>query len=95
MLVNLSYAMTVQIGSLINIWSENTALRFIFENTYVSVWVSNSEERKSILARIAESLYFGSSTPVSGSASAYARSRSVSYSMSRSESAISPIINLN
>jgi hypothetical protein len=32
MLINLPYAMIVQIGSLIIIWLENTAIRVIFEN---------------------------------------------------------------
>jgi hypothetical protein len=39
--------MTVQFGSLNNVWSENTAVQIYFKNDLISVWVPNSEERKS------------------------------------------------
>jgi hypothetical protein len=84
-------------------WSENTAIQFILKIFLFSVWVPIFEERKTnprnpylkMLVRIAESLYYGGSTPILGSASAYVRSGSVSYSANGSESTKSPIINLN
>jgi hypothetical protein len=95
--------MTVQFGSLNNIWSENTAVQIYFKNDLISVWVPNSEERRlnprkpylRVLARIVKSLYSGGSASVSGSAPAYTRSGSASVSASGSESTISPIIYLN
>jgi hypothetical protein len=103
MLVNLSDAMTVQFGALINIWSENTAVQIYLKIDLFSVWVPIYEERKvnpkkpylGVLVRIVESLYFGGSASVSGSAPTYARSGLASISVSGSELTISPIINLN
>jgi hypothetical protein len=94
--------MIVQIGSLMNFGQKTPQFRFILKIVLFSVWVSNSEERKSnprkpylgVLMRIAGSLYSGGSASVSGSAPAYARSGSASISASGSESTISPIINL-
>jgi hypothetical protein len=93
MLVNLSDAMTVQFGSLNNVWLENTAVQFYLKTFLFTVWVPNSEERKSnprkpyqrVLVRITESLYSGGRTPASGSASAYVGSGVTSYSASGSE----------
>jgi hypothetical protein len=100
MLVNLSDAMTVQFGSLNNVWSKNTAVQIYFKNILFSVWVPNSEERKSnpgksylrVLMRIAKSLYSGGGTSASRPASAYPGSGSASNSVSGSESTISPIL---
>jgi hypothetical protein len=83
--------------------SENTIIQIYFKNILFSVWVPNSEERKSnlrkpylgVLVRIAESLYSGGSASLSGSAPEYARSGSASVSVSGFESIISPNINLN
>jgi hypothetical protein len=80
-------------------WSETPQFRFILKIILFSVWVPNSEERKSnprkqylgVLVRIAESLYSGGRTPASGLASAYVGSGMTSYSVSGSESTISPI----
>jgi hypothetical protein len=77
--------------------------RYILKIFLFSIWVPNSEERKTnpkkpyqgVLVRIAESLYSGGSASVSGSAPTYARSGSASISASGSESTMSPIINLN
>jgi hypothetical protein len=101
MLVKYRMHMTVQIGSLINFGQKTPQFRFIFKTVLFSVWVPNSEERKSnprkpylgVLERIAESLYSGGRPPASGSASAYVGSGATSYSVSGSESTISPIFN--
>jgi hypothetical protein len=93
-----------QIESLINFGQKNTAIQIYFKNIlFFSVWVPNSEERKSnprksylgVLVTITESLYSGGRTPASGSVSAYVWSEVTSYSASGSESTISPILNLN
>jgi hypothetical protein len=78
-LVKYRMHMTVQIGSLINFGQKIPQFRFILKIILFSVWVPNSEERKSnprkpylgVLVRIAESLYSGGRTPASWSASAY------------------------
>jgi hypothetical protein len=101
MLVNLPDAMTVQFGSLNNVWSENAAVQIYFKNILFSIWVPISEERKAnsrnsylrILVRIAESFYSGGSAPVSGSASTYVRSGSTSIYVSGSESTILLVCN--
>jgi hypothetical protein len=94
MLVSYRMHMADQIWCLNSVWSEKNLNSIYFENSSFSIWVPNSEERKSnpknpymgVLVRIVESLYSGGSTPVSGSAS---------NSASESESTISPIIDLN
>jgi hypothetical protein len=95
--------MTGQIGSQINFGQKTPQFRFSLKTVLFSVWVPNSEERKSnprkpylrVLVRIAKSLYSGGITPASGSASAYVGSGVTSYPASGSESTISPNINLN
>jgi hypothetical protein len=95
--------MTGQIWSLINFGQKIPQFRFILKTDLFSVWVPNSEERKSnprkpylgVLVRITESLYSGGRTPTSGSVFAYVWSGVTSYSVSGSESTISPIFNLN
>jgi hypothetical protein len=90
--------MTDQIWSLINFGQKIPQFKFILKTVLFSVWVPNSEERKTnprkpylrVLVRIAESLYSGGRTPASGSASAYVGSGVTSYSASGSESTISP-----
>jgi hypothetical protein len=94
MLVSYRMHMADQIWCLNSVRSEKNLNSIYFENSSFSIWVPNSEERKSnpknpymgVLVRIVESLYSGGSTPVSGSAS---------NSASESESTISPIIDLN
>jgi hypothetical protein len=90
--------MTGQIKSLIIFCQKTPHFRFIFKTFYFSVWVPNSEERKSnpkkpylgVLVTIAKSLYSGGRTSASRSASAYVGSGVTSYSVSGSESTISP-----
>jgi hypothetical protein len=94
--------MTGQIKSLNSVWSEKNSNSDLFLKTVLfSVWVPNSEERKSnprnpylrMLVRIAESLYSRGSVPISGSMSVYAGSGLASNSASGSESTISPVRN--
>jgi hypothetical protein len=91
--------MTGQIKSLIMFGQKTPHFIFILKIFYFSVWIPNSEERKSnlrkpylrVLVRIVESLYSGGRTPALGSASAYVGSGVTSYSASGSESTVSPI----
>jgi hypothetical protein len=94
--------MTGQILSIISVWLEkNRNSVYILKIYLFSVWVPNSEKRKSnprnpymrVLVRITKSLYSGGGTPALRSASAYAGSGSASCSASGSESTISSIIN--
>jgi hypothetical protein len=46
-LVNLPDAITVQLGSLNNVWLVNIAVQIYFKNIFLfSVWVPNSEENE-------------------------------------------------
>jgi hypothetical protein len=80
-----------------------TVIQFIFLKQFISVWVPNSEERKSnpknpylgVLVRITKSLYYGGNMPTSESTSVYAGLGSASNSASEYELTKSPIINLN